>query len=413
MLIRAKNILNKRFKGHRLTQINGTKTFFGIITRRFWGEERTRGIILQILLVFGLVLFFAFIISNTVTNLKNAGLASGYGFLGDTASFDINQRLIEYSSTSSYGRAIVVGGLNTIVVAVMGILAATLIGFLAGILRLSDNFLISRLITMYVEFVRNVPVLLQIIFWWIILISLPKVRSSLSIGDSVFLNNRGVRLPSLIFENNSVYVVVGIIISFLLAYVLRLWAKKRQRDTGKSFSLGISSLGIVIFIPLLIYFIAGQPIEFDNPTRGRFNLTGGFNVTPELVALWLALSTYTAAFISEIVRAGILSVSKGQKEAANALGLRPGLTMRKIILPQALRVIIPPLTSQYLNLAKNSSLAVAIGYQDIVSIGDTVLNQSGQALEVISIFMVFYLSLSLMTSALMNWYNKRIELVER
>ena len=396
-----------------MTQNNGTKIFFEIITRRLWGEERTRGIILQILLVFGLVLFFAFIISNTVTNLKNAGLASGYGFLGDTASFDINQRLIEYSSTSSYGRAIVVGGLNTIVVAVMGILAATLIGFLAGILRLSDNFLISRLITMYVEFVRNVPVLLQIIFWWIILISLPKVRSSLSIGDSVFLNNRGVRLPSLIFENNSLYIAAGIIISVLLVYVLRLWARKRQKDTGKPFPLGIASLGILILIPLLIYFIAGEPIGLDKPTRGRFNLTGGFNVTPELVALWLALSTYTAAFISEIVRSGILSVSKGQKEAASALGLRPGLTMRKIILPQALRVIIPPLTSQYLNLAKNSSLAVAIGYQDIVSIGDTVLNQSGQALEVISIFMIFYLSLSLMTSALMNWYNKRIELVER
>jgi len=364
-------------------------------------------------LVFGLVLFFGFIISNTITNLENAGLASGYGFLADTASFDINQRLIEYSSTSSYGRAIFVGGLNTIVVAVLGIVAATLIGFSAGILRLSSNFLIRQLITMYVEFVRNVPVLLQIIFWWIILISLPKVRSSFSIGDSVFLNNRGVRLPSLIYENNSEYVLIGIVISLLMAYALRCWARKRQREMGKSFPVVFLSLGIVFFVPLLIYFLAGQPIGFDNPTRGRFNLTGGFNVTPELVALWLALSTYTAAFISEIVRSGILSVSKGQKEAASALGLRPGLTMRKIILPQALRVIIPPLTSQYLNLAKNSSLAVAIGYQDIVSIGDTVLNQSGQALEVISIFMVFYLSLSLVTSALMNWYNKRIELVER
>ncbi|MBI36666.1 MAG: amino acid ABC transporter permease [Alphaproteobacteria bacterium] len=382
-------------------------------TKSLWTNERTRGLIFQILLVVGIAVFFAFIISNTITNLEKAGLASGYSFLGDTASFDINQRLIEYSSTSTYGRAIIVGGLNTIVIAILGILAATVIGFVAGILRLSKNYLISRLVTIYVEFVRNVPVLLQIIFWWVILLSLPKVRNSLSIGDSIFLNNRGIRLPSANFYEGSVLVFSALIFALIVIYFIKRWSQKRQAKTGKIFPFGYTALGLIIFLPALTFLLADQPIDFNVPTRGRFNLKGGFNVTPELVALWLALSTYTAAFISEIVRSGILSVSSGQREAASALGLKPSLIMRKIILPQALRVIIPPLTSQYLNLTKNSSLAVAIGYQDIVSIGDTVLNQSGQALEVISIFMIFYLTLSLITSAFMNWYNKRIELVER
>ena len=382
-------------------------------TKSLWTNERTRGLIFQILLVVGIAVFIAFIISNTITNLEKAGLASGYSFLGDTASFDINQRLIEYSSTSTYGRAIIVGGLNTIVIAILGILAATVIGFIAGILRLSKNYLISRLVTIYVEFVRNVPVLLQIIFWWVILLSLPKVRNSLSIGDSIFLNNRGIRLPSANFSEGSVLVFLVFFGVLITLYFIKRWSHKRQEKTGKIFPFGFTALGLIIFLPALTFLLTDQPIDFNVPTRGRFNLKGGFNVTPELVALWLALSTYTAAFISEIVRSGILSVSSGQREAASALGLKPSLTMRKIILPQALRVIIPPLTSQYLNLTKNSSLAVAIGYQDIVSIGDTVLNQSGQALEVISIFMIFYLTLSLITSAFMNWYNKRIELVER
>jgi len=380
---------------------------------RFWTNERVRGLIVQAFLFLLLCVFVGFIASNTVENLKTAGLASGYGFLTDTASFDINQRLIEYSSTSTYGRAIVVGGFNTIVIAVLGILMATVLGFVAGILRLSNNFLLSRLITVYVEFVRNVPVLLQIIFWWVILLSLPKVRNSISMGDAVFLNNRGVRLPSPSFETGSIYVFSAFLVGVLTLWLTLRWARIRQERTGKIFPVGLAAFGLLLALPGIVYFAVGQPIDFNIPTRGRFNLKGGFNVTPELVALWLALSTYTAAFISEIVRSGILSVSKGQVEAAQSTGLRSNLIMRKIILPQALRVIIPPLTSQYLNLTKNSSLAVAIGYQDIVSIGDTVLNQSGQALEVISIFMVFYLSLSLLTSAFMNWYNKKIELTER
>ena len=385
----------------------------GIEFSRVWTDERARGVIFQLLLVLGLALFIAFIASNTIANLQRAGLASGYGFLFDTASFDINQRLIEYSSTSTYGRAFIVGGLNTILVAAMGVVTATVIGFLAGVLRLSNNYLISRMAAVYVECIRNVPVLLQIIFWWLILLALPRVRGSLSIGDSIFLNNRGLRIPAPIFEDGSAIVLAMIFAGVIGTVLVSRWARARQDATGRTFPVSWTGLGLVVGIPLIVYFIIGQPLDFELPVAKRFNFEGGLNITPELIALWIALSAYTGAFISEIVRAGILSVSKGQTEAAGALGLRRGLTMRKIILPQALRVIIPPATSQYLNLAKNSSLAVAIGYQDMVSIGDTILNQSGQALEVISIYMSFYLVLSLLTSAFMNWYNKRIALVER
>ena len=385
----------------------------GMRVSRLWTDERARGVILQILLLLALALVVAFIVSNTITNLQRAGLASGYGFLSDTASFDINQRLIPYESTSTYGRAFVVGGLNTILVAVLGIVAATIIGFIAGVLRLSNNFLVSRIVAVYVEFTRNVPVLLQIIFWWVIMLALPRVRDSASIADTVYLNNRGVRLPSPVFEDGAGLILWAVVGGLVATFAVARWARARQEATGRTFPAGWTALALIGGVPLAVYFILGRPIGLDAPVMGKFNLRGGFNVTPELVALWLALSTYTGAFISEIVRAGILSVSKGQTEAAGALGLRPGLTMRRIILPQALRVIIPPLTSQYLNLTKNSSLAVAIGYQDVVSIGDTIMNQSGQALEVISVYMAFYLTLSLLTSAFMNWYNARIALVER
>ncbi len=380
---------------------------------RLWTDERARGVLLQLLLILGLAVAIAFIAANTVANLQRAGLASGYGFLADTAAFDINQRLIRYDSTSTYGRAFVVGGLNTILVAALGIVAATVVGFVAGVLRLSNNFLVSQIVGVYVEFTRNVPVLLQIIFWWVIMLALPRVRDSISFGDAVFLNNRGIRMPSPVFEDGSFLIVLALAIGLIATFFVSRWARARQDATGQRFPVGWAGLALIFGLPVATYLVLGRPIAFDAPVMGKFNLRGGFNVTPELIALWLALSTYTGAFISEIVRSGILSVSKGQTEAAGALGLRPGLTMRRVILPQALRVIIPPLTSQYLNLTKNSSLAVAIGYQDLVSIGDTILNQSGQALEVISVYMIVYLSLSLFTSAFMNWYNARIALVER
>ena len=372
-----------------------------------------RSLALQLLLVLGAGLFIAFIVSNTIANLQRYGLSSGYGFLFDTSAFDINQRLIDYDSTHTYGRAFIVGGLNTILVAALGIVAATVIGFLAGVLRLSSNFLVSRIVTVYVEFTRNVPLLLQIIFWWVILLALPRVRDSLSIADSVYLSNRGVRMPAPVFGEGSIVIMIALVVAIAATVVLARWARTRQDATGEKFPAGWTGLGLIIALPLALFFVLGRPVTFDLPVMGRFNLQGGLNITPELVALWIALATYTGAFISEIVRAGIGSVSKGQTEAAGALGLPPGLTLRKIILPQALRAIVPPLTSQYLNLTKNSSLAVAIGYQDLVSIGNTVLNQSGQALEVISIFMISYLFLSLLTSAFMNSYNRRIALVER
>ena len=385
----------------------------GFDISRAWTDERARGVAFQLLLVLGLALLVAFIVTNLLANYQKANLSFGFGFLFDTANFDINQKLIEYSSTSTYGRAFIVGALNTILVAAMGIATATVIGFVAGVLRLSNNFLVSRLVAAWVEFTRNVPVLLQIIFWWLILLALPKVRDSLSIGDSIFLSNRGARLPAPIFEDGSAVVLALILLGIVGTYLVRRWARKRQDATGRPFPVGWAGLGLIVGVPLVVYFAIGQPLDFEVPVQERFNLKGGVSITPELVALWIALSTYTGAFIAEIVRGGILSVSKGQTEAAGALGLRRGLTTRKIILPQALRVIIPPMTSQYLNLTKNSSLAVAIGYQDIVSIGDTIINQSGQVFEVIFLYMVFYLALSLLTSAFMNWYNKRIALVER
>ena len=372
-----------------------------------------RSAALQLLLVLGVALAIAFIVSNTIRNLQQAGLAAGYGFLFNTSAFDINQRLIPYDSTSTYGRALIVGGLNTILVAALGIVAATVIGFLAGILRLSRNYLISRIVTIYVEFVRNVPLLLQIIFWWVLMLALPRVRDSLELGGGVYLNNRGVRLPAPVFGEGATWLVIAFAAGVAATIAIARWARLRQDATGRKFAVGRTGLGLVVGLPLAAFFLLGRPIGLELPEMGKFNLQGGFNVTPELVALWFALATYTGAFISEIVRAGILAVSKGQTEAAGALGLPSGLTLRKIILPQALRTIVPPLTSQYLNLTKNSSLAVAIGYQDLVSIGNTILNQSGQALEIISIYMLTYLTFSLLTSAFMNWYNRRIALVER
>ena len=358
-------------------------------------------------------MLIAGIVSNTIANLQRAGLSAGYGFLFNTSAFDINQRLIPYDSTSTYGRAFMVGGLNTVLVASLGIVAATIIGFAAGVLRLSSNYLISRIVTVYVEFTRNVPLLLQIIFWWVIILALPRVRDSIEVGGAFYLNNRGVRLPAPVFAEGAVVLLIAFVLGVVATVALGRWARARQDATGRKFPVGWTGLALILGVPVALFFVLGRPIGFDLPVMGRFNLQGGFNITPELVALWIALATYTGSFISEIVRGGILSVNKGQSEAAGSLGLPSGLTLRKVILPQALRAIVPPLTSQYLNLTKNSSLAVAIGYQDLVSVGNTILNQSGQALEVISIFMIIYLSLSLLTSAAMNVYNRRIALVER
>ncbi|MAR79752.1 MAG: amino acid ABC transporter permease [Rhodospirillaceae bacterium] len=380
---------------------------------RIYADERVRSFLSQLVIAIAIILIGIFFVSNTTNNLNERGLEPGFGFLFDPAFFDIGQKLIEYNSQATFGRAMLVGLLNTLLVSLLGIVLATIIGFTAGILRLSNNWLVSRLITAYVEFTRNVPVLLQIIFWWSVLTGLPKVRDSINFGEIIFLNNRGVRIPSPIIETNFNWILIIFILSVICSIFIFYWSKNRQNKTGKTFPVFLVNLFIIILPVIIAYSIIDNSLNWEIPKKTRFNFKGGFNVTPELVALWWALSTYTGAFISEIVRSGILSVNKGQTEAANSLGLKKSVITRKIIMPQALRVIIPPLTSQYLNLTKNSSLAIAIGYQDFVSVGGTILNQSGQAIEVVAIWMIVYLSLSLGTSFLMNIYNKRIALIER
>jgi general L-amino acid transport system permease protein len=378
-----------------------------------WTNERARGIVSQVLLVGGVIAVVWFLVSNTNTNLEKVGLELGFGFLADQAFFEINQNLIEYSSTSTFGRALLVGLLNTLLVSVLGIISATIVGFLMGVLRLSNNWLVSRLAGVYVEGIRNVPLLLQIIFWWTILSGLPRVANSLSIGNAIYLNNRGVRFPAPVMEPGMGFVIVTAIIGLMVAMIISGWATRRRVATGQGFPIIWINLLLIFMFPVLLFLMLGRPLSFDMPVPGRFNFSGGINITPELVALWWALTLYTGSFIAETVRAGILAVSRGQTEAAYALGLPPGLTMRKVVIPQALRVIVPPLTSQYLNLTKNSSLAIVVGYQDLVSVGNTVLNQSGHSIEIVAIWLTVYLSLSLATSAFMNWYNSRIALVEQ
>ncbi len=386
----------------------------GFNISRLWTDERYRGILSQAIVVILVALALVWVADNTRTNLDNRGLDIGFDFLADPAGIGIGVSLIEYSSTDTWLRAMTVGLLNTVLVSVLGIVAATAIGFAAGIMRLLPNWLIRTIIATWVEFTRNVPLLLQIIFWWTLLLSLPTVRETLRIGDSIFLNNSGITGPSPVFEPGASAVLIALAAGAAAAWAVLSWARKRQAATGERLPAGWIALGLIVLLPLAAYFASGQPISWDTPAANRFGrLRGGLTVTPELVALWFALSTYTGAFISEIVRAGILSVSRGQTEAAGSLGLKGWQTTRLIIMPQALRVIIPPLTSQFLNLTKNSSLALAVGFQDFVGIGSQAQNQTGQAIEIVFSWMVVYVSLSLLTSAFMNWYNARIALVER
>lgn len=380
-----------------------------------WNDPVVRSIFFQVVAVLLLGYFFYFIFSNTVANMEKSGVSTGFAFLGREAGFGILMTLIEYDETHTYGRTFIVGLLNTALVSVIGIVFATILGFIVGIARLSNNWLISKLATVYIEIIRNVPLLLQIIFWAIAVLQvLPGPRQSLRFGDTFFLNNRGLFTPRPIFEDGFGLVVIAFIIAIAGIIYLKRWATKRQELTGQQFPVFLTSVGLIIVLPVVAFFIAGQPLDWEFAKLGRFSLSGGTNVIPELMALAWALTMYTAAFIAEIVRSGIQAVSHGQSEAAHALGLRHGPTLRLVIIPQAMRVIIPPLTSQYLNLTKNSSLATAIGYPDLVAVfAGTTLNQTGQALEIIGMTMAVYLAFSLTISAFMNWYNKRVALVER
>lgn len=380
-----------------------------------WADQRFRAVVYQII-VLGLVVgFIGYLASNTIHNLNERGIASGFGFLNSTAGFDIMMALVPYDPVDSYGRAFVVGLLNTLLVSAVSIVLCTFLGFFVGILRLSDNWLINKIARAYVEVIRNVPLLLQILFWYFVIINLlPQVRQSFDFGAGFFLNNRGTYVPTPIPEPGfSLIPIVGLI-AVVIAIVIARWAKKRQDATGEQFPVFLTSVGLIVGLPFLASVVTGFPLTFNYPELQGFNFVGGTRMPPEFLALAIALTTYHAGFLAEIVRAGIISVAKGQKEAAKALGLRPNMMMRLVVLPQALRLIIPPQTSIYLNVTKNSSLAVAIGYPDLVSVfTGTTLNQTGQAVEVIFITMLVYLTVSLSISLFMNWYNAKSQLVER
>ncbi|EDM68505.1 general L-amino acid transport system permease protein AapQ [Moritella sp. PE36] len=349
-------------------------------------------------------------------NVAKRGITTGFSFLGETAGFGISQSLIHYDDTSStFLDVFIVGLLNTMLVGVIGIILASGLGLLIGIGRLSPNYLISKLSLVYIETFRNIPILLQILFWYnVVLAALPSPRQSLSYFDSIFINNRGLIIPDPIFESGSFSILVAFVIACISVVYLSKWANKRHDLTGEEFPVIRVSIGMLIGAPLLMFFLAGQPISAEYPALKGFNFKGGITIIPELLALIFALSIYTATYIAEAVRAGIEAVPQGQKEAAKSLGLKEHVILRKVILPQALRVIIPPVINQYLNLVKNSSLATAIGYPEIVTLfSGTTLNQVGQAIEIILMTMAVYLVFSIVISLLLNWVNARMEIKGR
>ena len=382
---------------------------------RLWNDKETRSVIIQIIAIALIFSFFAYMVRNAMVNLEAIGKGFSFKFLSQPSSYDINQHFIEYTSRSTHFRAMLVGILNTLLVAICGIILSTILGFFLGVLRLSKNWITNKLAYIYIEYVRNVPVLLHILLMHgVIVHSLPIPKNAINFSDAAFLTNRGFFTPKPIPEP-LFWVIAGL---FVAGIIFSIWfknyAQKVQDETGQRYPVFWICLGAIIGLPFVMYFLLGSPIAWDIPALKGFNFKGGMVIRPEFIALWLALSMYTAAFIGEIVRAGISAVSYGQTEAASALGISRGRTLNLVVIPQALRIIVPPLTSQYLNVTKNSSLAVAIGYMDIVAtIGGISLNQTGREMECMTIVLLLYLTLSLLISAAMNWYNKRIKLVER
>lgn len=380
----------------------------------FWYDPDKRSIVYQI----GAACLFAFVawylVSNTMINLERQSIATGFGFLNKEAAFEIGESLIDYSAADRYAKALCVGFLNTLLVSFIGIILTVILGTFIGIARLSKNWLVKKCATFYIELFQDIPVLLQLFFWYAFFYEmLPSPRDAIHPIKGLFICNRGLIFG--IPQANPVYkyMLLAVIIAVIVIVVLKKWAVKRQNLTGQTFPVLYSSLALVIGLPLVCWFVGGSPTEMNLPELKGFNFKGGLSISPEFTALLLGLVLYTAAFVAEVVRAGIQSVSKGQTEAAMAIGLKPGRVLSLIILPQALRVIIPPLTSQMLNLTKNSSLAVAIGYPDFVSVAGTTINQTGQAIEGVLLIMIVYLIFSLSTSAFMNWYNKKMAIVER
>ncbi len=382
---------------------------------RPWNNPQVRAVAFQIIAL-GCVIWFAYsLFQNTTANMAARGISTGFSFLSAEAGFGIVMSLVKYESTMSYGRTFVVGLLNTLLVAGLGIVLATVLGFIMGVARLSSNWLVAKAALVYIEVFRNIPLLLQIFFWYFaVLRNLPGPRNSIELGGIGFLSNRGIALAWPQFQPGAIWMGAALVLAIVLVIALVRWVKRRQARTGKQFPTLRVALALLIGLPVLAYYAAGMPVVWDIPELRGFNIRGGVTIIPELGALLLALTLYTASFIAEIVRSGILAISKGQTEASAALGLSPRKTLRLVVIPQAMRVIIPPLTSQYLNLTKNSSLATAIGYPDLVNVFmGTTLNQTGQAVEIVAMTMGVYLLISLIISVLMNIYNRAVALKER
>ncbi|HDH87930.1 MAG: amino acid ABC transporter permease [Desulfobacterium sp. 4572_20] len=380
----------------------------------FWLDPKKRAIMFQIAVFVIVGLLAYYLVSNTIINLKKQSIATGFSFFHKESSFEIGESLISYSAANSYGRALIVGALNTLKVSFIGIIITLILGTILGVARLSSNWLVAKLASIYIEVMQDIPILLQLFFWYAIFYeTLPSPRQALSPITGLFLCNRGVAFAVPAAHPAHKYMLLSLFVGCVVVYLIRRWAKKRQEKTGKFFPVFRFGIAIVIGLPLITWLAFDTPMKMDAPELIAFNFKGGMVLSPEFIAILLGLILYTAAFVAEVVRAGIQSVSKGQREAAMSIGLKPAPILNLVILPQALRVIIPPLTSQMLNLTKNSSLAVAIGYPDFVSVANTTINQTGQAVEGVALIMALYLIFSLSTSAFMNWYNKRVALVER
>ena len=386
-------------------------TFFSNI----WRNEKSREIIVQILVLFFLGWFISWLVMNVNANFEALGKDISFEFLFIPAGYDINQYLIDYNNRDSHLRAGIVGLLNTGLVAFFGIILATVLGVALGIIRLSKNWLASKIAYWYVEFTRNVPILLHILLWHgIIINTLPHPRKAISLGEVTFLSNRGFYIPKPLTESGIELVYLFFVIAIIFSILFAKYCKRKQDLTGVQYPVFWINFSVICILPVIAFFLSGMPISLEVPALKGFNFRGGMHMSPELAALTFALGIYTAAFIAEIVRAGILAIDKGQREAAESIGLKPSKVMNLVILPQARRVIIPPLTSQYLNLTKNSSLAIAIGYMDLVAtLGGISLNQTGREMETMLIVMLIYLSVSLSISAFMNWYNSKVKLVGR
>ena len=380
-----------------------------------WRNEKSREIIIQIFVLFCIGWLLSWLVMNVNANFKALGKDISFEFLFIPAGYDINQYLIDYNNRDSHLRAGIVGLLNTGLVAIFGIILATVMGVALGIIRLSKNWLASKLAYWYVEFTRNVPILLHILLWHgIIINTFPQTRQAINFGDITFLSNRGFYLPKPQTESGIEFVYLCFVIALIFSVLFNKYAKKKQDLTGVQYPVFWINTAVIIILPSLAFFLSGLPLSFEIPVLKGFNFRGGLHMSPELAALTFALGIYTAAFIAEIVRAGILAIDRGQREAAESIGLKSSKVMNLVILPQARRVIIPPLTSQYLNLTKNSSLAIAIGYMDLVAtLGGISLNQTGREMETMVIVMLIYLSVSLSISAFMNWYNSKVKLVGR